>query len=339
MLRKEGALSNINQTVIYQSKAGSLELKADIGDETIWLTQDQVAELFDVQKAAVSKHVSNIFETGELKRQATVSKMETVQKEGVRSVKRSINFYNLDLVLSIGYRVNSKKATHFRQWATKTLKEHIQKGYTINRGRIDKNYNEFLKAVEDVKGLLPVGTAVDHDGILELVTLFADTWLSLDAYDKDELEAQGATKKKVALTAEKLSAALATLKHELVTKGEATDLFGKERAKDCVVGIVGNVMQSFAGEDLYPSIEAKAAHLLYFIIKNHPFVDGNKRSGAYAFIWFLRQAKILDLTRMTPPALTAITLLIAESNPKDKERMIGLVCALLVRRKRTTKLS
>jgi hypothetical protein len=324
-----------NQIVIYQSKAGSLELKADIGDETIWLTQDQVASLFDVQKAAISKHVSNIFETGELKRQATVSKMETVQKEGARSVKRAINFYNLDLVLSIGYRVNSKKATHFRQWATKILKEHIQKGYTINRSRVDKNYNEFLKAVENVKSLLPVGTAVDHEGILELVTLFADTWLSLDAYDKDELSTQGATKKKVALTAEKLSASLVTLKHELVVKGEATDLFGKERAKDSIAGIIGNVMQSFAGEDLYPSIEAKAAHLLYFIIKNHPFVDGNKRSGAYAFIWFLRQAKILDITRMTPPALTAITLLIAESNPKDKERMIGLVCALLAKRKKT----
>jgi prophage maintenance system killer protein len=230
--------------------------------------------------------------------------------------------------------VNSKKATHFRQWATKILKEHIQKGYTINRNRIDKNYNEFLKAVEDVKSLLPAGTAVDHDGVLELVSLFADTWLSLDAYDKDELATQGATKKKVALTSEKLCAALAVLKHELIAKGETTDLFGKERAKDSIEGIVGNVMQSFDGEDLYPSIEAKAAHLLYFIIKNHPFVDGNKRSGAYAFIWFLSKAKILDLTRITPPALTAITLLIAESDPKDKERMVGLVCALLARRKK-----
>src|SRR3990167_8668582 len=176
--------TQVNQTVIYQTKAGSLEIKADAGYETIWLSQDQVASLFDVQKAAISKHISNIFKTGELKRQATVSKMETVQKEGDRSVKRSINFYNLDLVLSIGYRVNSKKATHFRQWATQVLKDHIQKGYTINRSRVEKNYNEFIKAVDDVKKLLPDGASVNHDSILELVSLFADTWLSLDAYDK-----------------------------------------------------------------------------------------------------------------------------------------------------------
>ncbi len=322
------------QTIIYQSKAGSLEIKADVEYETIWLTQDQMAALFDVQKAAISKHLKNIFGTAELKERSVVSILETTAKD---NKKYQVKHFNLDAVLSVGYRVNSKKATHFRQWATKVIKEHIQKGYTINRGRVDKNYNEFLKAVEDVKSLLPASSAVDHGGILELVTLFADTWLSLDAYDKDELDTQGATKKKVALTAEKLSVALATLKHELVAKGEATDLFGKERAKDSIAGIIGNVMQSFAGEDLYPSIEAKAAHLLYFIIKNHPFIDGNKRSGAYAFIWFLRQAKILDVTRMTPPALTAITLLIAESDPKDKERMIGLVCALLAKRKKITR--
>ena len=325
------------QAVIYQLKSGALQLKADGLHDTIWASLMQIAELFDTDKSGISRHINNIYKSEELSRRATVAKFATVQKEGGREVAREIEYFNLDLILSVGYRVNSKKATHFRQWATKILKEHIQKGYTINRNRIDKNYNEFLKAVEDVKSLLPTGAAVDHDGVLELVTLFADTWLSLDAYDKDELETQGATKKKVALTAEKLCAALAALRHELIAKSEATDLFGKERAKGSIVGIVGNVMQSFAGEDLYQSIEAKAAHLLYFIIKNHPFIDGNKRSGAYAFIWFLRKAKILDLTRITPPALTALTLLIAESDPKDKERMIGLVCALLAKRKKTAR--
>ena len=325
------------QAVIYQLKSGALQLKADGLHDTIWASLMQIAELFDTDKSGISRHINNIYKSEELSRRATVAKFATVQKEGGREVAREIEYFNLDLILSVGYRVNSKKATHFRQWATKILKEHIQKGYTINRNRIDKNYNEFLKAVEDVKSLLPTGAAVDHDGVLELVTLFADTWLSLDAYDKDELETQGATKKKVALTAEKLCAALAALRHELIAKSEATDLFGKERAKGSIVGIVGNVMQSFAGEDLYQSIEAKAAHLLYFIIKNHPFIDGNKRSGAYAFIWFLRKAKILDLTRITPPALTALTLLIAESDPKDKERMIGLVWALLAKRKKTAR--
>jgi prophage maintenance system killer protein len=182
--------------------------------------------------------------------------------------------------------------------------------------------------VSDVKSIA-AGSVVDSDNVLELVTLFADTWFSLDAYDRDMLASKGATKKKVSLTADKLTRALAELKQHLIAKGEATGLFGAERTQDSISGIVGNVMQSFGGEDLYPTIEEKAAHLLYFIIKNHPFVDGNKRSGAYAFVWFLRQAKILDVTRMTPPVLTALTLLIAESSPKEKDKLIGLVCSVL----------
>ena len=316
----------MTDTIVYQSKNGSLELKKDEKHETIWLTQDQIATLFDVQKAAISKHLKNIFDSGELQEKPTVSILETVAKN---NKVYKIKHFNLDAVLSVGYRINSKKATHFRQWATKTLKEHIQRGYTINRHRIKSNYEEFLKAVSDVKSLLPSGSIVDNDSVLELITLFADTWFSLDAYDRDTLTTKGATKKKVALTSEKLSGALAELKQTLIAKGEATNLFGAERVSDSVAGIVGNVMQSFGGEDLYSSIEEKAAHLLYFIIKNHPFVDGNKRSGAYAFVWFLRQAKILDITRITPPALTALTLLIAESSPKDKDKIIGLVCSVL----------
>ncbi len=313
-------------TIIYQSKSGALELKTDKEHETIWLTQDQMASLFDVQKAAISKHLKNIFDSNELKEKSTVSILETVAKN---NKIYKIKHFNLDAVLSVGYRINSKKATYFRQWATKTLKEHIQKGYTINRHRIKSNYEDFLKAVSDVKSLLPAGSIVDHGSMLELVTLFADTWFSLDAYDRDTLATQGATKKKVTLTAGKLTHALAELKQNLIEKGEATDLFGAERTRDSVSGIVGNVMQSFGGEDVYPSIEEKAAHLIYFVIKNHPFVDGNKRSGAYAFVWFLRQAKMLDITRITPPALTALTLLIAESSPKDKDKIVGLVCAVL----------
>lgn len=322
-----------DQVVIYQSKAGALELKADISRETIWLTQQQVATLFNVQKAAISKHVKNIFVSGELKLKSTVSKMETVQIEGKREIKRSIEYYNLDLVLSIGYRVNSKQATNFRQWATKTLKDHILKGYTINRQRIQANYAEFQQAIADVRNLVSANSIAVNDDILELIILFADTWVSLDAYDRDVLVVQGITKKKVALTAKKLSDALILLKQNLMAKGEASDIFGVERTKDSISGIIGNVMQSFANQELYPSIEEKAAHLLYFIIKNHPFMDGNKRSGAYAFVWFLRQAKILDVTRITPPALTALTLLIAESNPKDKEKMVGLVCTILSKKK------
>lgn len=317
------------KTIIYQTKKGSLELKTDAITETIWLTQVQVAELFDVQKAAISKHVKNIFETGELAYKSTVSKMETVQKEGQRSIKRTQEYYNLDLVLSIGYRVNSKKATNFRQWATKVLKEHIINGYTINRYRIKSNYDAFLTAVAEVKQLLPNNSKIDNESVLELITMFADTWFSLNAYDKGKLIAHGTTKKSVSLTANKLQKALIELKQILISKGEATDIFGVERTKGSVAGIIGNVLQSLGGKDVYPSIEEKAAHLLYFIIKNHPFVDGNKRCGAYAFIWFLQQAKVLNISRITPQALTVLTLLIAESDPKDKNRMVGLVCLVL----------
>lgn len=273
-----------DKVIVYQSSNGSLQLKADIDNDTIWATNSQIAELFGADKSGISRHINNIYKAGELPKNRTVANFATVQKEGGREIVRDMQYYNLDMIISVGYRVNSKKATHFRQWATKTLKDHIQKGYTINRQRIKANYNDFLKDVADVKKLLPTDSPIDNQQVVELITLFADTWLSLDAYDRDELVVQGATKKKVSLTASKLCDALLLLKKDLVSKREAADIFGVERDKGGLTGIVGNVMQSFGGKDLYPSVEEKAAHLLYFIIKNHPFIDGNKRSGAYAFI-------------------------------------------------------
>jgi prophage maintenance system killer protein len=321
---------NTNDTVIYQTRNGAITLKQNASADMLWATQNQIADIFEVKRPAITKHIRNILKDKELDENSVRSKMEHTAEDGKTY---EVQFYSLDVILAVGYRTNSKKAIAFRQWATKTLKAHIYKGYTINKNRVQKNYAEFIKAIDDVKALLPADAAIDHDSILELVTLFADTWFSLDAYDKDQLNTQGTTKKKVILTAEKLNKSLAELKQNLIAKNEATNIFGVERTKDSIAGIIGNVMQSFGGEELYPSIEEKAAHLLYFIIKNHPFVDGNKRSGAYAFIWFLRYTKTLDLTRITPPALTAITLLIAESSPKDKDKMIGLVCTLLAKRK------
>ena len=246
---------------------------------------------------------------------------------------KPVLFYSLDLILAVGYRANSKRAIEFRQWATKTLRHYIVDGYAINKQRIARNYQQFLEAVESVKKLLPAGAAIDAGSILELVNLFADTWLSLDAYDKDAFAAKGTTKKRVTFTAKKLEESLMKLKIALLQKGEATEHFGAERQAGSVIGIVGNVMQSFGGKELYGSVEEKAAHLLYFMVKNHPFVDGNKRSGAYAFVWFLRQANILDPARLTPPALTTLTILVAESSPKDKEKIVGLVVALITKRK------
>lgn len=321
---------SIDETVIYQTKNGAISLKQDASADMLWASQAHIADIFEIERSVATKHIRNILKDRELNADSVCAKLAHTAEDGKTY---QVQFYSLDVILAVGYRTNSKKAIAFRQWATKTLKEHIYKGYTINRHRIQKNHAEFLKAIDDVKALLPPGSAIDNDSVLELVTLFADTWFSLDAYDKDKLVTQGTTKKKVALTAEKLNKALAELKQNLIAKNEATDIFGVERSKDSIAGIIGNVMQSFGGEELYPSIEEKAAHLLYFIIKNHPFVDGNKRSGAYAFIWFLRHAKVLDLSRITPPALTAITLLIAESAPKDKDKMIGLVCMFLTKRK------
>lgn len=315
--------------VIYQAKSGALELRKDAQKQTIWATQAEMGRIFNVNPQAITKHLKNIYTEGELKKSATCSKMEQVQSEGRRTIRRMVEMYNLDAIIAVGYRINSVVGTRFRQWATKTLRQYIIDGYAIDRRRIAKNYGQFLEAVESVKRLLPPGVAIGTESVLELVNLFADTWLSLDAYDKDAFVEKGTTKKRVALTAKKLEERLVKLKTVLTEKGEATEYFGAERSAGSVEGIVGNVMQSFGGKDLYATVEEKAAHLLYFMVKNHPFVDGNKRSGAYAFIWFLNQADILDVARMTPLALTALTLLVAESDPKEKEKIVRLVITLI----------
>lgn len=316
--------------VVYQTKNGALELRKDVRAETVWATQAQIAEAFEVNVRTVNEHIKNIFKVDELKEKSVIRKFRITANDGKKYIT---NHYNLDLIISVGYRVNSKKATAFRQWATKTLRQHITKGYTLNQKVIKNNYAEFQKAVENIKQLLPAGSNIDHASVIELVSAFADTWLSLDAYDKDALQSKGVTKKHVAVTAEKLSKSIADFKTILINKREATEIFAVERSREAVIGIVGSVMQSFGGNDVYSTVEEKAAHLLYFMVKNHPFVDGNKRSGAYAFVWYLHKAKILDTARMTPPALTALTLFIAESDPSRKEKMIRLVLQLLKKKK------
>ena len=313
-----------NQLAVYQAKSGAIELKADTSKETIWATQAQIVDLFDVTQPVVSRHIKNIFQDKE------VDSKRNMQKMHIANSDKLVAYYSLDIILAVGYRTNSKKAIEFRKWTTKVLRQHITQGYTINRSAISSHYDEFMKAVGDIKALLPKNQVVDSVSTLELVRLFADTWLSLDAYDKDVLEAKGSTKRQTKITSEQLAGALQEFKQQLMQTGEATDLFGRERSDGAIAGIVGNVMQSFGGKAMYPTIEEKSAHLLYFLVKNHPFVDGNKRSGAFSFIWFLRRTNKLNTNRMSPEALTALTLLIAESNPKDKQKMIGLVCRLLI---------
>lgn len=317
------------KVVIYQAKSGAIELRGDASRETLWATQAQIAEVFGIERSVITKHIRNIYKEHELEEKGTCAKIALVQIEGNRRVERPVEHYNLDLILSVGYRVNSKTATQFRQWATKTLREHITRGYTINRKRIAQNYDAFMKSVADIQMLLPEHVALDPKSILELVKEFSSTWMSLDAYDKGLLTAIGSTKRSIKLTGEELTVAIASLRAELLKKGEATDIFAQERSAGSIGGIVGNVMQSFGGKPVYASIEEKAAHLLYFMVKNHPFTDGNKRSGAFSFIWFLRKAKSKKSRNINPGALTALTLLIAESDPKRKEQMVALITQIL----------
>jgi len=315
--------------VIYQAKNGAIELRGDFKSETVWATQAQIAEAFNVSVPTINEHLKNIYKTQELNESSTIRNFRIVQKEGTREIERDINHYNLDIILSVGYRVNSKTATEFRKWATKTLKEYITRGYVINRKQIGKNYDIFMKSVGDIQALLPEHITLDPKSVLELIKEFASTWVSLDAYDKETLTIIGSTKKLVKFSGLELTQVIMNLRSELLKSGGATDIFAQERSQGSIEGIVGNVMQSFGGVDVYKTLEEKAAHLLYFMIKNHPFVDGNKRSGAFAFIWFLRKAKIKKMRNINPSALTALTLLIAESNPQKKEVMVALVTVML----------
>jgi len=318
-----------NNIVIYQAKNGAIELRGDFKKETVWATLEQIALVFGRDRSVISRHLSNIYKEKELEEKSTVAKNATVQTEGSRVVKRFIEYYNLDAIISVGYRVNSKTATQFRQWATKTLRKHITKGYTINRKQIARNYDSFLKSVGDIQALLPEHMALDPKSVLELIKEFASTWVSLNAYDKETLTSIGFTKRSVKLTGLELTQAIANLRSELIKKGEATDIFAQERNQGNIEGIVGNVMQSFGGNALYQTVEEKAAHLLYFMVKNHPFVDGNKRSGAFAFVWFLRKTKIKKARNINPSALTALTLLVAEGDPSKKDKMVALVTQML----------
>jgi prophage maintenance system killer protein len=315
--------------VIYQTKSGSIELKGDYKKETIWATQAQIANLFNVTPQNVTLHLNNIFKDEELNMKATCKESLQVQIEGKREIKRTVRLYNLDAIIAVGYRINSVVGTNFRIWATKVLKSYITQGYVINRAKVANNYDEFMKVVGDIQNLLPEHVNLDPKAVLDLIREFASTWVSLDAYDKEELKPVGHTKKTIKLAGEELLSVILDLKKELMKNGEATDIFAQERSSGSVAGIVGNVMQSFGGKPLYETVEEKAAHLLYFMVKNHPFVDGNKRSGAFAFIWFLRKTKLRSSRKIDPNTLTALTLLVAESDPSKKDVMVGLISQIL----------
>lgn len=312
--------------IIYQAKNGAIELRGDFTHETIWATQAQIADIFNIERSVTTKHIRNILVDKELDKKSVCAQFAHTAEDG-KTYK--VQFYNLDVILAVGYRTTSERAIAFRQWATRVLRSYLIDGFAINKTRIANNYQRFLNVVADIKKLLPAGSAVNPADAVELISLFADTWLSLGAYDKDTLTKGKLTKKKIDLTADKITDGLAKLKAELIRQSAATDIFGRERSTGSVAGIVGNIMQSFGGRELYPTVEEKAAHLLYFMVKNHPFTDGNKRSGAFAFVWFLKQAGRLNTQKLSSSALTALTVLVAESNPNHKDKIISLILNLI----------
>jgi len=317
-----------NDLAVFQAENGALELRWDGAKDTVWASLDQISDLFGRDKSVISRHIKNIFKEEELDRNSTVAKIATVQKEGKRNVERQIEYFNLDLILSVGYRVNSKIATKFRQWATKLLNQHITQGYSINEELLKRNRLQFIKTLEDLKILSKNNEQLKATDVLTLIQSFSGTFLALDSYDKNAFPEYG-TKKEVKTSAKELSKDLQKLKQELISKGEATVLFAQEKKKGNLEGIFESVFQTVFGEDAYTTVEEKAAHLLYFVVKNHPFNDGNKRSGAFCFIWFLQKTSYPFQDKISPETLTVLTILIAESNPSDKEKMIGIVKSIL----------
>lgn len=322
-------MDTVNKLVIYQAADGAIELPVDAKLETIWATQKQIAEIFDVTPQNITIHLAGIYKEGEMDEESTCKESLQVQKEGSREVKRTVKLYNLDAIIAVGYRISSSRGTTFRKWATKTLRAYISDGFVIDKKRVEHNLSQFTRALNDLKLLSENIEQVGSSEATDLALAFATTWLSLDAYDKSELPSSGTIKKAVDIGAGELEAELHKLRKALIAKGEATDIFATERTKGGLHALFGNVFQSFAGEDVYPTVEEKAAHLLYFVVKNHVFVDGNKRSGAYAFVWFLQKTGLLNIHEISPQALTAITLLVAESEPEDRDKMVGLVLLML----------
>ncbi len=317
------------EIIIYQSDDGQSSLEVHLEDETVWLSQAQLTELFDRNKRTISEHIRNVFKEGELVENAVVRKSRTTANDGK---SYNIIYYNLDVIISVGYRVKSQRGTQFRIWATSLIKDHLIQGYTVNERRLaEKGLTEMEETIKLLTKTLERHEALSDEGraVLEVVTNYAKSWSLLLKYDEDRLELpKDRHTTKTSLDYEKVKNAIISLQAELIKRGEASDLFGQEREQH-LQGILGNIDQTFGGKDLYSSVEEKAAHLLYFVIKDHPFSDGNKRIGSFLFLIFLKENNLLDQSGINENALVALALLIAESDPKQKDLMIRLVMNLL----------
>ena len=318
------------EIVVYETPDGEVRVEARLEQETVWLSQRDMATVFDTTPENVLMHLRNVFFSNELEAEATTKDFLVVRTEGRRRVRRRIRHYNLDAIISVGYRVNSKRGVRFRQWATRTLREHLVLGFTVNERRLaERGLREARETLDLLSRTLLNQALVDDTGqaVLGLIESYADTWRLLLEYDEDRLETSpGAKPATSALDHDRVVDAIAEFKRELAARGEASPLFGNPRG-DALAAILGNIEQTMFGEPLYRSREEKAAHLLYFIVKDHPFTDGNKRIGSLLFLLYLNQENVTH--RLNPQALTALTLLIAESAASGKNLMIRLIVNLL----------
>lgn len=304
---------------LYNSPDGSVHLNVRLDKDTIWLSQSQIAALFGVNSQAITRHLNNIYKEGELERASTCSKMEQVQQEGKRVVRRQIKIYNLDAVLSVGYRVNSKQATHFRRWATDVLKRYIVEGSAINSQRLEQ-------LGKTVQVMARISESLESRQILDIVQSYMPALDLLDDYDHQRLSIPSGRKATYVLSYEECRVVI-----DEMNFSHDSDLFGIEK-DDSFKGTIGNIYQSFAGEEIYPSLEEKAANLLYLVVKNHSFLDGNKRIAATMFLYFMDRNNALFYEGekvIQDSTLVAITVMIAESKPEEKAAMIALVMNFL----------
>lgn len=321
--------TKLGKIVLYQSEDGQASLAVHLREETVWLTQAQIQELFGRERSVITKHINNVFKKGELDKNQVCAKFAHTASDGKTY---QVAHYNLDVIISVGYRVKSQRGTQFRIWATSVLKDHLVKGYTLNQKRLaEKGLGEARQMLALLSNTLEGHNLVSDEGrsVLQIVNQYTRTWQLLWRYDEDTL-ALPAMKQEtgVAIQLEAARKAIATLRQELLAKGEATDIFGNEQG-DGLAGILGAIWQTFEGQDLYSSVKEKAAHLLYFMIKDHPFTDGNKRIGSFLFLYFLQINGLLYEQSFDNKALVALTLLTAASDPKQKDLLIRLIINLL----------
>ena len=313
--------------LVYEVPGGEVRVDVRLDRETVWLTKQQMAELFGRDRSVVTRHIRNVFSEGEVDPKATCAKFAQVKSEGERTVSRETDHFNLEVIISVGYRVRSAQGTWFRKWATRILRDHLVRGHTLNERRLTERG---LREVQELLARTIRNQApADHAGqaLLAIVASYSDTWRLLLEYDEDRLEKPSGTQPSVGvLDHNRAAAAIVELKRELTVRGEASSLFGNPR-DDALEAILGNIEQSMFGEPLYRSREEKAANLLYFVVKDHPFTDGNKRIGSLLFLLYLKQEGLEH--DLNPQALTALTLLVAESAPAAKDLMIRLVINLL----------